>query len=101
MKVKEWLIKTYKPTEGETLSGIFVRGCLECNDGFTMSVQASRAHYCAPKALLPDCDYTHVEAGFTSDTEGLLAMYKAGGIYPYVPIEVIDQVIRKHGGIKE
>lgn len=85
-------------------SGRRFRQLLMCKDGFTMSVQASRTHYCEPKQDNLQ-EYTHVEIGRLSEVESLLLMYAEDGehptetIYPYVPVEDVEEIIRKHGGL--
>ena len=75
-----------------------------CADGFSMSVQASRFNYCAPR-IDGAHKYTEVEVGFPSHYEPLLASYAedkedyTGTVYGYVPIQVIINVCVKHGGI--
>ena len=79
---------------------------ITCKDGFSISVQASHFHYCSPGE--DTCFlYTSVEAGYPAEVEPLLIEYAEGGaddltkdVYPYVPVEVIEEVINKHGGIK-
>lgn len=75
-----------------------------CKDGFEMSVQASKFHHCSPRLNLPDGGYFACEIGFPSREDDLLLPYAddrkkpTRTIYPMVPIDVIDNVIRKHGG---
>jgi hypothetical protein len=76
-----------------------------CKDGFAMSVQASKFHYCTPRE--DDCGfYTDVEVGFPSAKEDLLMPWceddtkPTKTIYPFVPISVIDEVVKKHGGLR-
>lgn len=70
-----------------------------------MSVQAGYGIY-----SVPACDtnyYDAVEIGFPSRKEKLIMAYAenssipCGTVYPYVPVEIVDQVIKKHGGIDE
>lgn len=76
---------------------------ITCLDGFSMSVQASSFHYCLP------CEdgasrYTHVEVGYSSSYEETLQEYRCFGdsfVYGYVPVEVVESIIAKHGGLKE
>jgi hypothetical protein len=74
-----------------------------CKDGFNISVQAGDRHYSLPRN---DTGlYSHVECGFPSAVDVLLIPFAEGSnfvrsIYPYVPAEVIDKVIRLHGGIE-
>lgn len=78
---------------------------LTCNDGFRMSVQASETHYCLPR----DNEGPHYkfEVGYPSSEEPALMRYAedpdrpTDTVYGYVPVEIIDEIIAKHGGIKE
>ena len=69
-----------------------------CKDGFTMSVIDE---YEVPGA---HADTTSVEIGFPSEREELLDPYAEGdkdqpSVYNYVPLDIKDKVIEKHGGI--
>lgn len=78
-----------------------LRPRIVCNDGYNLSVQASYYHYCTPRI---DClkKYDTVEVGFISDTTPEFFEYTAGGgVYGNVPMAVVQEVIDKHGGIKE
>lgn len=74
----------------------------KCADGFTVSIQASEHHYCSPRENVTS--YTAVELGFPSEAEPLLMEYAEDAdeptqtVYPYVPVDVVLQVINKHGG---
>ena len=76
---------------------------IECADGFTMSVQASRFHYCTPR--IDDSEYTAVEVGCPSGYESLLAPYAedkedyTGTVYGWVPVQVVVDICAKHGGV--
>ena len=77
---------------------------IECADGFSMSVQASRFNYCEPR--INDAKaYTQVEVGFPSDYAPLLVPWVedpedyTGTVYGYVPAQVIVDVCAKHGGV--
>lgn len=82
-----------------------VRERLVCKDGFAISVQASRYHYCSPRSDIGP--YTHVECGFpTERCEELMPYADDPGdpvesVYPMVPFEVIAALVAKHGGLKE
>ena len=82
-----------------------IRRSVICKDNFTMSVQASEYHHCAPKVDGIDISYSHVEVGFPSDKEDLLMDYiedgddPTGTVYAYVPAQIILDVIQKHGGL--
>ena len=76
-----------------------------CEDGFSMSVQASSGNYSDPRA--DDADkYTAVEVGFPNKREELLMPFienpegsPTDSVYGWVPSETIVLVCAKHGGI--
>ena len=77
-----------------------------CQDGFTMSVQVGYSLYSEPKKVAKR--YSKVEIGYPSERESLLEEYVESfyvtpdftdSIYPYVPVKVVDKVLKKHGGI--
>lgn len=74
---------------------------VKCADGFTMSVQASGAHNCSPKSYLSDGDYDQWEVGYTSRPETLLERCTEiqPKVYGWVPTDIVNLVIGKHGGI--
>lgn len=78
-----------------------VRPSIVCKDGFTMSVQASRFHWCSPREDEAEL-YTHVEVGFPSQEEETLAPYAHGeDVFGYVPVDIVWAIIVKHGGVAE
>ena len=82
-----------------------------CSDGFKMSVQVGFTLYSTPKKVAKR--YSAVEIGFPSEHEPLIeefaeTFYKDDGedvtdytdtVYPYVPVKIVDKVLKKHGGI--
>ena len=82
-----------------------------CSDGFEMSVQVGSSLYSTPKKVAKR--YSAVEIGFPSEHEPLIeefaeTSYKDDGedvtdytdtVYPYVPVRIVDKVLKKHGGI--
>lgn len=105
MTLKEFFKKTY-PYEKEDISRNYhVRPPIICNDGFKFSVQASEGHYCAPRVMLePDETYYEAEIGYPSEEEPLIMEFAeepvyTNTVYPYVPTNIIEQVLEKHGGI--
>lgn len=98
--IRDYLKATYQLS----FAGEITRPHVICQDGFTMSVQASRSHYCIPRENLPDGNYKTCEVGFPSEEEELLMPYAETprkpkkSVYGQVPVEIIDQVIQKHGG---
>jgi hypothetical protein len=75
-----------------------------CADGFTMSVQAHAGAYCLPKMTGAPV-YREVEVGFPSIKEPMLmewceeAHRPTDTVYAYVPVQVVTNVIAKHGGM--
>ena len=80
-----------------------------CTDGFTMSVQVGYSLYSKPKKVAKR--YSNVEIGYPSEHEPLIEEYAecytfeeldidfTDTIYPYVPVKIVDKVLKKHGGI--
>tara|TARA_B100000586_G_scaffold216930_1_gene163937 strand:+ start:181 stop:555 length:375 start_codon:yes stop_codon:yes gene_type:complete len=79
-----------------------------CSDGFTMSVQVGYSLYSTPKKIAKR--YSAVEIGFPSEHEPLIEEYAetfhqedetdyTDTVYPYVPVAIVDKVLKKHGGI--
>jgi hypothetical protein len=75
-----------------------------CADGFEMSVQAHAGAYCLPKMTGAPV-YREVEVGYPSRREILLIKYAEDPdaltetVYGWVPVQVVTNVIAKHGGI--
>ena len=75
-----------------------------CADGFAMSVQAHAGAYCLPR--MTDAPvYREVEVGFPSMEEPMLMKWAEEAhrptdtVYGWVPVQVVTDVIAKHGGI--
>ena len=79
-----------------------------CSDGFTMSVQVGYSLYSTPKKIAKR--YSAVEICFPSEHEPLIEEYAetfhqedetdyTDIVYPYVPVAIVDKVLKKHGGI--
>ena len=92
------------------MNGGIVRKHIYCKDGFVMSVQASKIHRCTPPEDLLNGEYTTVEVGisrFLAEHEDSVSHlddftnigFRYGEIQTLVPIEYVDEVIEKHGGI--
>lgn len=107
MDINKYLKETLNETPsmfGGTIQGI--RPPVKCKDGFSISVQASKGHYCLP-SVDGDVIYDAVELGFPNAEEELIAEYAedpdepTNTVYGYVPVEIVNQLIEKHGGIVE
>lgn len=78
---------------------------LVCKDGFKISIGASVFHHCDPcknKAW----PYKSVQLNFPSELDDLIGDYaqdpkEMGNVYSYVPIDIVNELIEKHGGIVE
>ena len=84
-----------------------LRGRIKCNDGFAMSIQASRDHYSTPRD--DTGPYSAVEVGYPNELEQLLMQYcdapsMIGGcippLYVNVPAQTIRAVVAKHAGLR-
>jgi hypothetical protein len=85
---------------------------VKCNDGFEISVQGHCGAYSTPRDDFSDF-YAEVEVGYPNQKEELLYQYmkkrnrdywdeqEKYDIFPYVPVNLIDEIITKHGGLKE
>lgn len=101
MNVTDFLKSTFDPS-----NRYLVRPRIYCKDGFSISVQGgTEFHYCSPRR---HCNqYIEVELGFPSAADPLLENYAedpsdpTGTVYGYVPIEVVESLVEKHGGIVE
>lgn len=73
---------------------------IHCADGTTLSVQASRNHYCSPRNN--EGPYTKVEVGYpTASPPEIWKQYGESDvpIYGWAPIELVYFYIASHGGI--
>ena len=117
MKINEFIKKNLKVTtlsEDPLMKHMATSSRLPhivCGDGFTMSVQVGYSLYSTPKKIAKR--YSAVEIGYPSDHEPLIEEYAefipfgdedevpdyTDTVYPYVPVGVVDKVLKKHGGI--
>jgi hypothetical protein len=89
---------------------------LTCNDGCSISVQASRTHYSTPREDHPDWHWSRfecVEVGYPADAAGVgitmpedwaaYADYPPDGntskVYAFVPVRLVCEWIQAHGGL--
>lgn len=87
-----------------TKTGCRVVPKIHCKDGFSISVQASEGHYCYPRLNVGP--WAEFELGFPSEADDLIMEYiddremdPTKTVYGYVPIDVVNKLIAKHGGI--
>jgi hypothetical protein len=79
-------------------------GRITCNDDFSLSVQASKGAYCSPRKNIGP--WYEVEVGFPSAVPELILQHAENPedptetVYGYVPIELVEQLIELHGGMK-
>ena len=79
------------------------RNRITCADGFNVSVQASKYHYCAPRHSGLS-EYDSFELGYPSAADDLITPYAEDSdnltqtVYGYVPADVVSALIAKHGG---
>ena len=99
MTVKDFLEKTFQP-----MTILPVRERAYCKDGFSVSIQGgSPFHYCVPRKHCNE--YKELELGFPSNIDMTILKYAEckynplETIYSFVPIEVVEKMIEKHGGI--
>ena len=113
-ETNNWLRSTFKqgdlrPTNiigfpGEGMYYQELRPRAICKDGFSVSIQASHHMYCSPRAD-GNIAYESVELGFPSAEDKIINGYaeEPGNytetVYGYVPVGVVDQLLKKHGGI--
>ena len=103
MKINEFIQKYRKVKK--IIPGMTSSYCphVICKDGFKMSVQAGQSLYSKPRDVADY--YEEAEIGFPSEEESLLVNYcedetnPCGTVYSYVPVNLIDKIIEKHGGI--
>ena len=105
---------TYPAEEYSSMKDVLTRSRLPhivCEDGFSMSVQVGYSLYSTPKKVAKR--YTAVEIGYPSEHEPLIeefaeSFYKEDGedvtdytdtVYPYVPVKLVNKVLKRHGGI--
>lgn len=88
-------------------NGTFVqttRPWIICKDDFSVSVQAGCSLYSDPRIDFLDT-YEKVELGFPNMEDELITDYAedpdnlTDTVYGYVPVEIVDKLIEKHGGI--
>ena len=98
MTAREWLESTYNPN-----NSFHVRPHAVCADGYVVSIQGGTSgHYCVPRRLCNQ--YESVELGFPSSLDPELTAYAESEdtcdtVFGCVPIDVVETVVARHGGI--
>lgn len=106
MTVKEYLKKTIH--KGKGIAYQEIRPRVTCKDGYEISIQASRLHYCNPRENFLE-EYESVELGYPNRYDELIDEYAedfdddgkacTNTVFGFVPIEIVEKLIEKHGGI--
>ena len=97
--LNEWFLRT------EPIKGTTVHLYIECNDGTTLSVQASQYHYCSPRVDKEDCNgrYDKVEV-FCVSIEVPNSWLEYGdnvdNPFAYIWTSMVEEFIDSHGGIR-
>ena len=77
-----------------------IRPRVKCEDGYSLSIQAGPACYSMPDEYAEE--YSAVEVGLPLEEDPLLEPFATQGypdVYAFVPIDICEQLIEKHGGI--
>ena len=80
------------------IGDIIVRSHIICKDGFEISVQASKGHYCYPRKTQKYHEKFELLCDISNDKD-LLETYFDGTICPYVPKTIVEKLILRHGSI--
>ena len=78
---------------------------ITCNDGFSLSVQATHGAYCSPRTNI--ATWYSVEVGYPTKAPELIMDYAedkekpTDTVYGYVPIGLVEQLIELHGGMAD
>lgn len=87
------------------LHGTGPRARLVCADGYSLSIQAGDYWYSTPRT--PTGPYTHVEVGYPANADEKEIIPRSFGsgrrdgmVWGWVPVEVVNRWIRRHGGPK-
>ena len=88
----------------DIVAGDYQRAHAKCADGFTVSIQASCWHYSEPRQTFSD-KFDSLELGFPTERDELIMPYAQSPespteiVYPYVPWDVVEKMVEKHGNI--
>jgi len=104
MTTQEYLKATWPLTLLPETKEQKLRPRVWCKDGFNISIQADKYTYCTPREN-GNITYHEVELGYPSHPMPEFAEWGAGengetpSIWAYVPVLVVDVLLRAHGGI--
>lgn len=107
MTANEFIKKTRKTSEyifDKTVIFEAIRPRVICADGYSVSMQVGDGLYSEPREYGADY-YSEVELGYPSAEDELINDYAedygdyTDTVYPYVPVEIVDKLFEKHGGI--
>jgi hypothetical protein len=97
--------------QGAVGPSVFVRPKVVCPDGFVISVQASRVHYCSPREdvgpwYLVECGYPSERPKPWTGKSGWKQYAETpsdptGTVYGWVPVEMVEWLLRSHGWTPE
>ena len=99
MNIQDYIEETF-----EDNNGYCFRERVIFKDGFSISIQGSSGHYCSPRKTQDW--YNSLELGFPSEDEPLIFKYAESNhcytdtVYGWVPVEIVQELINKHGGFK-
>ena len=96
--LNEWFLRTDSKDQ-------VVHPHIICNDGTTLSVQASQYHCCSPRVNKKDCNglYLKVEVFFVSDEVPDSWLEYGDNVdnpFEYIWISLVEEFIDSHGGIR-
>lgn len=110
MTTNEWLSKTLAYPQGNIWKKVDNSHSLSmrrpraiCKDGYSISIQAGYFYYSNPRKDGSDY-YYEVELGFPNMEDDIIKAYAEDEdymhtVYGYVPVEIVDKLLEKHGGI--
>lgn len=104
MTFKEWLDnqceKRAPKLEGDGIVTNIRFDELKLNNGVSLSVQASGYHYCEPRETLKTNQYESVEVYAHGEAVEQLSYHTFdGNVYKYIPVEEMELVCERNGGI--
>jgi len=101
--MNDWLNEGRAPRFGNEL---YMNKRVFCADGYSVSIQASSTSYCKPRRDIKDVStYESFELGFPSSRDEEIIEWAENSeeptetVYGYVPREVVESLIKKHGGV--